>query len=65
MTLIREAVAQDLKLHGERIRVSIVKVGGEVEEFETQIYALRLHSFNDNKFYPIRAIGIGCISGRM
>lgn len=62
VTLIREAVAKELDLPGRRKKVSIMKVGGEEEEFETKVYDLRLHSFDEGRTYSIKAIGIDCIS---
>ena len=62
VTLIRDAVAKELNLPGKKMKVSIVKVGGEEVDFETKVYELKLHSFEGNRTFPLKAIGIDCIS---
>ena len=45
VSLIREALAKEMKLSGKDMKVSIVKVGGEESELHTKIYDVTVHSF--------------------
>ena len=55
VSLIREAYAKEMKLSGKDMKVSIVKVGGEESEFYIKIYDVRLHSFDSDNSFMIKA----------
>ena len=58
ISLIRSCVAEDLKLKGKSIVVTITKVGGQEEELSTKIYQVRIRSLEDRSAHVIQAIGI-------
>ena len=47
ISLIRSSVAEDLKLKGKDIVVTITKVGGQEEELSTKNYQVRIRSLED------------------
>ena len=62
MSLIRSSVAEDLKLKGRDIVITITKVGGQEEELSTKSYQVRIRSLEDRSAHAIQAIGIPFIS---
>ena len=62
VSLIRNAVARELKLKGKDASVTITKVGGEDEEIHTKLYKVPLLSLDNNSVHHITAIGIPSIS---
>ena len=62
VSLIRNAVAKNLKLKGKDANVTITKVGGEEEEIQTKIYKVPLLSLDNNSVHHVTAIGIPAIS---
>ena len=59
---IRSSVAEDLKLKGTDIMITITKVGGLEEELITKSYQVRIRSLEDRSAHFIQAIGIPSIS---
>ena len=62
ISLIRSSVAEDLKLKGRDIGITITKVGGQEEELSTKSYQVRIRSLEDRSAHAIQAIGIPSIS---
>ena len=62
VSLIRNAVAKELKLNGKDASVTVTKVGGEEEEIHTKLYKVPLLSLDNNSVHHITAIGIPSIS---
>ena len=62
ISLIRSSVAEDLKLKGRDIVITITKVGGQEEELSTKSYQVRIRSLEDRSAHVIQAIGIPSIS---
>ena len=62
ISLIRSSVAEDLKLKGRDIVITITKVGGQEEELSTKSYQVRIRSLEDRSAHAIQAIGIPSIS---
>ena len=62
VSLIRIAVAKELKLKGKDASVTITKVGGEEEVIHTKLYKVPLLSLDNNSVHHITAIGIPSIS---
>ncbi|XP_067051157.1 uncharacterized protein [Acropora muricata] len=62
ISLIRSSVAEDLKLKGTDIVITITKVGGQEEELITKSYQVRIRSLEDRSAHVIQAIGIPSIS---
>lgn len=62
ISLIRSSVAEDLKLKGTDIVITITKVGGLEEELITKSYQVRIRSLEDRSAHVIQAIGIPSIS---
>ena len=61
ISLIRSSVAEDLKLKGRDIVITITKVGGQ-EELSTKSYQVRVRSLEDRSAHVIQAIGNPSIS---
>ena len=53
ISLIRSSLAEDLKLRGKSVVVTITKVGGEEEELKTIMYRVQLRSLKDNSTHVI------------
>ena len=62
ISLIRSSLAEDLKLRGKSVVVTITKVGGEEEELKTMMYRVQLRSLENRSAHVIDAIGIPSIS---
>ena len=62
ISLIKSSLAEDLKLRGKSVVVTITKVGGEEEELRTMMYRVQLRSIEDRSAHVIDAIGIPSIS---
>ncbi|XP_068742503.1 uncharacterized protein [Montipora capricornis] len=62
ISLIRSSVAEDVKLKGTDIMITITKVGGLEEELITKSYQVRIRSLEDRSAHVIQAIGIPSIS---
>ena len=61
VSLIRNALAKELKLKGKGASVTITKVGEEEEEIHTKLYKVPLLSLDNNSVHHITAIGIPSI----
>ena len=62
ISLIRSSVAEDLKLGGGDIVITITKVGGQEEELNTETYHIPIRSLKDCSAHVIQAVGIPSIS---
>lgn len=62
ISLIRSRVAEDLKLKGTDIVITITKVGGQEEELSTKSYQVCIRSLEDRSAHVIQAIRIPSIS---
>ena len=62
ISLIKTAVAEELKLKGKSITVTITKVGGHEEELNTKMYQVRLRSVEDCSPHTMQAVRIPSIS---
>ena len=62
ISLVRNDVAQRLKLDGKDITITMTTVGGQEEELKTKMYEVRIRSKENNSLFLVNAIGIPCIS---
>ncbi|PIK55383.1 hypothetical protein BSL78_07699 [Apostichopus japonicus] len=62
ISIIRQSVADELKLTGRNISVSITKVGGEQEEVKTKVNKVPIRFMDSQQRYTVSAIGLPCIS---
>ena len=62
ISLIRLETAENLRLEGKNVSITITKVGGEEEEMTTKVYRVQVTSLENRKTFSIKAIGIPCIS---
>ena len=62
ISLIRSSIAEDLKLKGREIVITITKVGSKEEKLSTKSYQVRIRSLEDRSTHVIQAIGITAIS---
>ena len=62
ISLIRWSVAEEFKLKGTDIVITITKVGGQEEELITKSYQVRIRSLEDCSSHVIQAIRIPSIS---
>ena len=61
-SLIRIETATSLGLEGKSVSKTITKVGGEKEEMITKVFNVQVTSLDNKKTFPVKAIGIPCIS---
>ena len=64
ISLIRSSVAEDLKLKGKDIVITITKVGGQEEELIKKSYQVRIRSLKDRSAHVIQAVRIPSIMQR-
>ncbi|XP_041456247.1 uncharacterized protein LOC121408709 [Lytechinus variegatus] len=62
VSLIKKSVAEELKLKGSNISITITKVGGEQEQMETQQHQLKVKSLSTNAIHSVTAVALPCIS---
>ena len=62
ISLICLETAENLRLEGKSVSITITKVGGEEEEMSTKAYKVRITSLENRKTFSLKAIGIPCIS---
>lgn len=65
ISLIRFSVAEELRLKGKDVTITIAKVGGEEEEMTTKIFRVRVKSLENKTSYPVTAVGIPYISSNI
>ena len=58
ISLIRLSVAEELRLKGKDVTITIAKVGGEEEEMTTKIFRFRVRSLENIASYSVTAVGI-------
>ena len=62
ISLIRLETATSLGLEEKSVSITITKVGGEEEEMRTKVFNVQVTSLENKKTFPVKAIGIPCIS---
>jgi len=62
ISLIRLETATSLGLEGKSVSITITKVGGEEKEMITKVFNVQVTSLDSKKTFPVKAIGIPCIS---
>ena len=62
ISLVRNDVAQRLKLDGKDVTITMTTVGGKEEELKTKMYEVPIRSKENNSLFSVNAIGIPCIS---
>ena len=62
ISLIRLSVAEELRLKGKDVTITIANVGGEEEEMTTKIFRFRVSSLENKASYSVTAVGIPYIS---
>ena len=63
ITLIKQSLADEMQLRGKDISISITKLGGEEEVFQTKVYKVPIRAVGRNKqVHSVSAIGLPCIN---
>ncbi|XP_041467150.1 uncharacterized protein LOC121417494 [Lytechinus variegatus] len=62
MSLVRNAVAEELGLKGNPIVANVTKVGNETEEYNTMLYKVKVQGINGHQSYTISAVGLDVIN---
>ena len=62
ISLVRNDVAQRLKLKGKDVTITMTTVGGQEEEMKTKLFTVPIRSMENNSVFTVNAIGIPCIS---
>ena len=62
VNLIRLSLAEELRLKGKDIDITIAKVGGEEEEMTTKLFRFCLRSLESRATFTVMAVGIPSIS---
>ena len=62
ISIIRQAIVDDLGLTGSKATVTITKVGGVEEHVQTKMYKVPIRSLDTKERYSISAIALPCIS---
>ena len=65
ISLIRSSAAEELRLKGKDVTITIAKVRGEEEEITTKMFRVRVRSLENNASYSVTAVGISCISSNI
>ena len=65
ISLIKTSVAENLKLQGQDVTITIHKVGGEEEELMTKLYQVYIRPVNKVQTYVLKVIGIPHITEEM
>ena len=58
-------MAEELRLKGKDVTITIAKVGGEEEEIATKMFRVRVRSLENKVSYSVTAVGIPCISSNI
>ena len=62
ISLVRNDVAQRLRLDGKDVTITMTTIGGKEEELKTKMYEVMIRSKENNSLFSVNAIGIPCIS---
>lgn len=62
VSLIRNDLAEHLKLKGQEVDITIAKVGGQEEELKTKVYEVPVRSLTNKGIFAVQAVGIPHIS---
>ena len=62
ISFIHIETAENLRLEGKSVSITITKVGGEDEERPTKVYKVQDTSLKNRRTFPVKAFGIPCIS---
>ena len=62
ISLIRTAVAEELRIKGKTVTITMAKVGGEENEMVTKMYRFHIRSLENLSIHTITAVGIPSIS---
>lgn len=65
ISLIRSSAAEELRLKGKHVTITIAKVRGEKEEITTKMFRVRVSSLENKASYSVTAVGISCISSNI
>ena len=65
ISLICLSVAEELRLKGKDVTITIAKVGGEEDEIATKMFRVRVRSLENKASYSVTAVGIPCISSNI
>ena len=58
-------MAEELRLKGKDVTITIAKVGGEEEEITTKMFSVHVRSLENKASYSVKAVGIPCISSNI
>ena len=58
-------MAEELRLKGKDVTITIAKVGGEEEEIATKMFRVRVRSLENKASYSVTAVRIPCISSNI
>ena len=62
ISLVRNDVAQRLRLDGKDVTITMTTVRGKEEELKTKMYEVLIRSKENNSLFSVDAVGIPCIS---
>ena len=63
ISLIKQSFAEELKLKGKKTSITITKVGGDKEVFQTYIYKVNVRALGGNaQLHTVSAVGLPCIN---
>ena len=62
ISLVRNDVAQRLRLDRKDVAITMTTVGGREEELKTKMYEVLIRSKENNSLFSLDAVGIPCIS---
>ena len=62
ISLVRNDVAQRLRLDRKDVAITMTTVGGKEEELKTKMYEVLIRSKENNSLFSLDAVGIPCIS---
>ena len=62
ISLVRNDMAQRLKLRGKDVTITMTTVGVQEEEMKTKLFTVPIRSMENNSVFTVNAIGIPCIS---
>ena len=54
--------AENVRLEGKSVSITITKVGGEDEERTAKVYKVHVTSLKNQTTFPVKAFSIPCIS---
>ncbi len=61
ISLVRNDVAQRLRLDGRDVTITVTTIGGQEEELKTKMYEVQIRSKDNNSLFSVNSIGIPCI----